>query len=193
MAFSPWDHEQLYTTEWLTHTHIPTRAQIYISKYFLKPLIVIPRILIFVIYLCAMASHCDSIWISLVINETQHLFMIIGHLDFLLFCAMFIQFFFHGCPSPSTPGSAHLSYWFVGIFTYSLFVCFVHFKYHLPFCHLSFSSMISFDFNTVQVTIFFYGSAFFLFLIEEIFFYLKETKIVSYIILSKLITFGFHM
>ena len=25
---------------------------------------------------------------------TQHLFVIIGHLDFLLFCEMFIQFFF---------------------------------------------------------------------------------------------------
>ena len=41
-----------------------------------------------------MASHCDSILISLIINEMQHFFMIIGHLDFLLFCEMFTQFFF---------------------------------------------------------------------------------------------------
>ena len=34
MAYSPWDREELDTTEQLTHTHIYTRAQFYISKYF---------------------------------------------------------------------------------------------------------------------------------------------------------------
>ena len=57
----------------------------------------------------------------------------------------------------------------------------MNFKYLLLFCYLSFSVLMSLILTKSNLQFSFMISAYFLLLIKEMFFYLKEKKIFSYI------------